>query len=96
MGPKRFKHEEEENEADMEGNFLTSVYTISFTFLEASDESSSGDEEMDEEDDVTNDDQPENAEKMNFDFEAIPPEPEDINQIGNLLTQVIQLLFWTN
>jgi hypothetical protein len=55
--------------------------------LEVSDESSEEDEEM-EEDEIANDDQPENAEKLDFDFEAVPPDPEDNDQIGNLLTQV--------
>ena len=31
----------------------------------------------------------ENAEKINFDFEALPPEAEDVDQICNLLTQVM-------
>lgn len=50
------------------------------------------DEEEDEEGESSADelmnDELETAEKLNFDFEAYPPCPEDADQINNLLTQV--------
>lgn len=45
----------------------------------------SSDEEYD---DVPSLDGDQNKESLQFDFEALPPETSDVDQIGNLLTQV--------
>lgn len=93
MGPKKFKKADDvEKDNEMEGNFPKKTLSYQFKFLEISDELSEEEDEEMEEDEVVNDDQPENMEKLNFDFEALPPDPEDVNQIGNLLTQVCHCL----
>ncbi|KAI6189880.1 hypothetical protein M3Y97_00056100 [Aphelenchoides bicaudatus] len=75
MGPKRAKlAEDAEKDAEMDE--------------EVSDESTDSEDEKMDEDEATNDDQPEGMEQLDFDFEALPPDAKDINQIGNLLTQI--------
>ncbi|KAI6229744.1 hypothetical protein M3Y99_01132800 [Aphelenchoides fujianensis] len=56
---------------------------------EAEDEEVDDEEEDDSSDDeIVDDDRLAEMEKLNFDFEALPPDHEDVQQIGNLLTQM--------
>jgi len=56
--------------------------------VDMEDESSEKDTDESGEEDEVAEDQIEGNEKLNFDFEALPPHSEDINQIANLLTQI--------
>ncbi|KAI6237015.1 hypothetical protein M3Y95_00220400 [Aphelenchoides besseyi] len=46
------------------------------------------DDEGSSDDELVEDDKIAEMEKLNFDFEALPPDSEDVNQIANLLTQI--------
>jgi hypothetical protein len=72
------------DDVEMNGNLLKRNLIQSILADDESDgdESNADDEEMAEEDPT------EGMEKLDFEFEALPPVPEDVEQIANLLTQV--------
>ncbi|CAD5222633.1 unnamed protein product [Bursaphelenchus okinawaensis] len=52
------------------------------------DEVGSGSDEDSGDEDLIDDEKMDTMEKLNFDFEAFPPAPEDADQVNNFLTQI--------
>lgn len=72
----------EDREMEEEGGTSVRILFIPYSILESSSE-----DEAQDEDEIMNDDH-QVTETLNADFEALPPDPTDIAQIENFLTQV--------